>query len=261
MIGKLYFSKNATETSKKNISKIIENNSNIIKSLSEDFIFCLGGDGTFLHAVFSERKNVDNAIFIPIACEATLGFFVEFHENENFHETFKEIVSSCEKSQVKEIPLISIYFDDEKNPYYAVNEIKGMTSINTVTYKIDIDSENLYKNIRSSGFYFSSRYGSTGFNKSYYGPILLTNNYVYKDIVPVNNKALKVLDSHLILGNKAEILLEGNFTDLLFTCDGLQIKKSNVKKIKIVTGEKCVKMLQNKNFNKTHLDKIKGAFL
>lgn len=261
MIGKLYFSKNATESSKKNISKIIENNSNTIKSLSKDFIFCLGGDGTFLHAVFNERNNIENAIFIPIACEATLGFFIEFRENENFAETFKEVVLSCNKSRIKKIPLISIYFDDEKVPYYAVNEIKGMTSINTVTYKIDINNENLYRTIRSSGFYLASQFGSTGFNKSYYGPILLTDNYVYKDIVPVNNKALKVLDSHLILGTKTEILLEGNFTDLLFTCDGLQIEKSNVKKIKIVTGEKFVKILQNENFNKTHLDKIKGAFL
>ncbi len=182
---------------------------------NNEFIFSVGGDGTFLHSVVNIR-NFD----IPVVGvnSGRLGFLADIsqeHMNDALSEIFNHNFSIVERS------MLEIEFDGRENLdfNYALNEItvlKTDTSsmINILAY---LDKE-LLNNYWADGLIISTPTGSTAYSLSVGGPILTpdSENFVITPLAPHNLtiRPLVVPDNYSI-----KLKVEGRGANYLTSLD------------------------------------------
>ncbi|HSH20444.1 MAG TPA: NAD kinase [Draconibacterium sp.] len=200
-----------------------------------DFIFSVGGDGTFLHSVLSIR-NFD----IPVVGvnSGRMGFLADISENQVFNamtQIFNGNYSLIERTMLQ----VEFVGMDNMDFNFALNEmtvLKTDTSsmINVYAY---LDKE-LLNNYWADGLIIATPTGSTAYSLSVGGPILTpdSENFV---ITPLASHNLTVRP--LVVPDNYEIKLkvEGRGTHFLTSLDSrsvavdlatiIKVKKANFK--------------------------------
>jgi NAD+ kinase len=200
-----------------------------------DFIFSVGGDGTFLHSVLSIR-NFD----IPVVGvnSGRMGFLADISENQVFNaltQIFNSNYSLIERTMLQ----VEFVGMDNMDFNFALNEmtvLKTDTSsmINVYAY---LDKE-LLNNYWADGLIIATPTGSTAYSLSVGGPILTpdSENFV---ITPLASHNLTVRP--LVVPDNYEIKLkvEGRGTHFLTSLDSrsvavdlatiIKVKKANFK--------------------------------
>ncbi len=182
---------------------------------NNDFIFSIGGDGTFLHSVLNIRN-----FEIPVVGvnSGRLGFLADISEDQVFYaltNIFEGNYSIIERS------LLQVDFCGMKNMdfNYALNEMTVLKTDTSSMINVYANLGNvLLNNYWADGLIIATPTGSTAYSLSVGGPILTpdSENFVITPLAPHNLtvRPLVVPDKYEI-----ELRVEGRGTQFLTSLD------------------------------------------
>lgn len=218
-----------------------------------DFVFSVGGDGTFLKLIH-QYINKD-VIFVPINM-GHVGFMCEFATNELLSS-----INNLNNYQIRLVPLIETKINDKL--IYSLNEIR-IESNNGTSIKFDICVDDIFlETIRADGICISSSYGSSGLNRSMNGALVDHELNVLEVVEKnaINNKLYSSLKSPLILNGQRTVGLK-NFSyehfSLFYDTKYEQINHFKGD-ISIKLSEKKIKVLTDNNYN--YIDRIREGLI
>lgn len=186
--------------------------------LEPDIIICIGGDGSLLKALYS-REYEGNYILIN---GGTLGYLGDYYASE-WEQIVEELLSDREPEYEEYIPLVCQ--DRNGHFFFAANDVSLIAPVRAINFEISIDNEKI-ASVQGSGIIVTTPLGSTAFNHSVDGPILLTGNdtYAFSLVAPISNKVTQNFVKHVVIpSNKTlRIKLEQNSKLYKFGGDGIE---------------------------------------
>lgn len=219
-----------------------------------DFIFSVGGDGTFLHSVLNIR-NFD----IPVVGvnSGRLGFLADISAdqiNDALTTIFNRKYSIIERS------LLQVEFEGQENLdfNYALNEmaILKTDSSSMINISAYVDKE-LLNNYWADGLIIATPTGSTAYSLSVGGPILTpdSENFVITPLAPHNLtvRPLVVPDNYEI-----KLKVEGRGTHYLMSLDfrSVTVELSTIIKVKKASFKLKTLQLPDQAFFNTLRNKL-----
>lgn len=229
----------------------------VMDERSPEIVISLGGDGTFLRAIHKYIDNLDKVSFVGIHT-GKLGFFCEFTRNE-VQEFVDAIINKT--PTVVEHRLLEIKFNE--NIYYGINEVRVENPFNTMICNVYIDNT-LLENFRGNGLNFSTSIGSSAYNRSLGGPLIIPNNekIIMGEVASINHNAYRSLNSFLVLDENNYITLRGMFKKCLIGYDHKYVNIESNKmtdEIKVKLSNKSVRLLHYKNVS--YFFRLRKAFV
>lgn len=217
-----------------------------------EIVMVIGGDGTFLSAV--KEKWKDNVLFAPVN-SGTLGYFSEYNYSD-----VKDYIKMLANGQyhIEEYPLyeVEVMFSSGKIvKEYFINDVTiKQSGGNAIHLDLIIDdaSKIIYD---SDGLVISSFLGSTAYNSSLGGAIILDNvpNLQIAPIAPINNSKYKCLRNAIIINDKSTIVVQPSLKkkrQFHVICDNKEIKfNKGIEKITISNKGYNFKVIRTNGFN------------
>ncbi|MGL5591485.1 MAG: hypothetical protein ACRDCF_01990 [Mycoplasmoidaceae bacterium] len=248
----IIFNENAKSQKIKNKLESLFDDTWINNPKKPEYIFIIGGDGTFLRNL-NKISKFPNAKVIPIN-GGTVGFYSYF--NSNLTNILKKITD--QEKYFK--PTIINLFDGSKK-YISINEIL-ITS--TKTLELDIKINNIkYEKFIGTGFMISTPTGSTGRNKSAGGAVIFPGIDVVQllEVEPISQKKFNTLRSPVILRTdcniKASVASDNKQTFLVI--DGDTVLQIN-KKVIDISFDKSDFFLYKPCNTKSYISKLRNTY-
>ena len=223
-----------------------------------DYVFSIGGDGTYLKAVHNYiNNNLDNITFININT-GNLGFYSNLDESdcENL------IDDLLDHQEYVYHDLIEFKINNKDISKYAVNEICLYGFPEAVKIDCYVDSK-LFENFSGSGLVISTPTGSTGLNKSLNGAIIdeKLKTLQISEIAGINNRFYNSLGVSTVLDSKRIVdLVINSDLPIKLSYDNIDFKiDEKIKNIHISYSEKRVKNLKYKH--KDFFERVRNSFL
>ena len=202
---------------------------------SNEFIFSVGGDGTFLHSV----KNIRN-FDIPVVGlnSGRLGFLADISQDQ-VNDTLTHIMNK--NYLVIERAMLQVNFEGRNNLdfNYALNEIAVLKTDSSSMMNISAwCNGELLNNYWADGLIIATPTGSTAYSLSVGGPILTpdSKNFVITPLAPHN---LTIRPIVVPDDNEIQLKVDGRGTNYLASLDfrsesvgfntTIQVKKANFK--------------------------------
>uniref|UniRef100_UPI003217730A NAD kinase n=1 Tax=uncultured Draconibacterium sp. TaxID=1573823 RepID=UPI003217730A len=186
---------------------------------TNEYIFSVGGDGTFLQSVLTIRN-----FSIPVigVNGGRLGFLADISEDQ-VHDALNNIFNN--KYKIVERSMLEVEFSDQDNIdfNYALNEMTVLKTDNSSMINVTayINGEFL-NNYWADGLIISTPTGSTAYSLSVGGPILTPNseNFVITPLAPHN-----LTIRPIVVPDNCEIKLnvEGRGTNFLTSIDSRSV--------------------------------------
>ena len=234
----------------KNVNSYSDINLPMINSKSDysevDLIISVGGDGTFIGA---SRNVVGTEIPILGLHLGGLGFLAEVLIN-NFHVKLNEFFAGNYKIETRKILEAEVEYATYTKKYYAINDIIVHRSETMGMCKIDtfVDDEFL-NTYRGDGLIISTPSGSTAYNMSAGGPIVLPQ----LDIVTLTPICPHSLSARpIIIGNDQVVTfdLESSHKKIDLDIDGQQkISLMDVTKVNIKLSPDSLKVVRFSDYS------------
>jgi len=186
-----------------------------------ELVISVGGDGRLLRCIRKYLWRIESVSFVGIST-GTLGFLCEFKSDE-----VEEFLSAVTSKTPKYLSnrLIEVSYNGNKE--YYINEFRIENMCETLSCEVFINNKK-FEDFHGNGINISSSTGSTGYNKSLNGPVIHPYNQVliFGEIAPINNRVYQSFNSFLVLRDIDEILLRGNFQNVIVGGDNnIQIKE------------------------------------
>lgn len=196
-----------------------------------DIIIVLGGDGTMLYTA-----RLMKSIQKPILGVNTgrLGFMA-YTQKENLHQALENLIDDnyhIEKRYLLEAE------DNQENIYHALNEFLFAKRDSTSMVNVSAEYDGMFiNNYWADGLIVASPTGSTAYNLSSSGPIVMPNTNVMV-VTPINPHTLTTRPLVLPSDKFLKVTVEKQDHEVLFSYDGqikeiesypfeVQIKRSN----------------------------------
>lgn len=234
---------------------ILVNEGHTLDEYNPEFVFSIGGDGTFLKAVHA-YLNID-PIFIGIN-EGNLGFLCEFTLGD--FNIIKNIINDYQDNY-KNYSLLGLEVNNET--YYSLNEVR-IESNDGSSLRFDISvNDDFLERLNADGVCISSSIGSSGINKGLGGALVSHNLEIMQLIekTPINNRCYSSINSPIIF-NKDDIITIDNFAYNKFSIyyDNQSYNLNNFNgTIKIYISDKKIRVLKHPNI--TFTNKVNDAFI
>lgn len=225
-----------------------------------DILIVVGGDGTFLSAI---RKRFEkNPVFVGFNT-GNLGYLSEF-TIDNIDEFLK--ILKRDEYYIEHLPVYEVKMKEngEEKIEYFVNDLTiERKSTRILHMSVHVNDENLCS-ISADGIVISTSLGSTGYNMSTGGSIILDNKELLQisPIAPVYSKAYQSLSSSIVLSDENEITIFPNYKkqrEFRIVCDGKEIKVKNPRFLEIRKSEHEVRILRSKKYSP--LEQLKTKIL
>ncbi|ATZ16566.1 NAD+ kinase [Entomoplasma freundtii] len=159
-----------------------------------DYVFVIGGDGTFLNAVHLFENDLKTTTFIPMKFGG-----IGFYTNHNTTADLELILKSGldQNHHYFEYSLLELL--NGSKTHYSLNEIKIVNNIRPLELDVLINNEKL-ETFRGTGLVFATPSGSTGFAKSAGGPIIYPNIDIFEmlELFPVSTNKFRTLNAPMI---------------------------------------------------------------
>jgi len=206
-----------------------------------DFVFTIGGDGTFLEAVTIVRDS--NIPIVGINC-GRLGFLADISQDE-IPKALDDIFSNS--YTIEKRSLLKVESSDKKlfgDFNYALNEFtvhkKDSASMITVHTYLDEEYLNSYW---ADGLIISSPTGSTAYSLSVGGPILIpeTQNFVISPISPHNLTVRPIVVSN---NQVISLKVEGRSDSYLASLDSRSVFFKSEDTLKIQRSDFTIKVVK-----------------
>ncbi len=208
-----------------------------------EYVFSIGGDGTFLKAVHLHLRKLKDINFVGIHT-GSLGFFADFRPSD-LEMVFTKIKE--EKCNFNSYRLVKaeITQNNKKRNFYAVNEVRIENIHHTLVLDVSLNNDLLEK-YRGNGVLVATQLGSSGYNKSLGGAIINRDLPLleYTKIAPIANSVYRPLVNPLIIGEKDILTFKGENAFTFFGYDSLTKKLSDAPfTIKVFLSNKKVKIM------------------
>lgn len=225
-----------------------------------DIVIAIGGDGTILHTAHLIKQADKPVLGINTG---KLGFMANIQPND-----IESAMNSVSKNNYRVDKRSMLQADQNGKIYYALNEFlftKKETS-SMITLRAEYDGE-FINNYWADGLIISSPTGSTAYNLSAGGPIVMPQTPVMV-LTPINPHTLTTRPLVLPAGKTLTIKTVNQKDNILFSYDGLILPGSNGLDINIKQSEYSIKIIQlpHQNYFETlrnklmwGLDKRKGS--
>ena len=193
-----------------------------LSAFRPDFLFSIGGDGTFIDAA-----NIVGSSNIPILGINTgrIGFLTNINR-QNFKEAYAYLKTA--NYQLEKRMLLHVESDDEKvfPPHFALNDISvhpSGESINAIQVWADGEKVNTYW---GDGVIVTTPTGSTAYSLSCGGPILVPTAEVIV-ITPIASHSLTVRPIVLPANCKIQLKVESRSHEFVLATDSHRITISD----------------------------------
>ena len=236
------------------VDKMIIQHGFIKDDLNPEVVLFIGGDGTFLRAVHYYLPLIDKLKFVGIN-KGSLGFFSSFNEDE-LDTLFVSLKDSLLESQSFRL----LEANCENKTVYAINEIRIENPFHTLISEVYVNDQFL-ETFRGNGLVISSSLGSSAYNKSLGGSVVLPNLEVMQlsEIAPINNRVYRPLLSSLIIDSNSKIRLRGDFTNVVLGYDHLIENEQKANEIEFLLSAKKITILNKKDHSFINL--LNKAFI
>lgn len=224
------------------------------ESTNPEFVFSVGGDGTFLDAVRLNIDRLDEITFIPIHT-GTLGFYTEFLPSEI--KKIIDLLNSTEKLLSRKYNMLEVHINGDIS--YALNEVTFSAHHHLLEGEVYIDDEHLMT-MKGNGICISTPSGSTAYNKSLKGAIMDfdVNALQLALIAPFENIHSKMIGP-LVFSKKHSITFKPKNEHIDITYDRMFISKSNINIVKVSYSNKYVKCFINPE--NSYIKRLKEKFI
>ncbi|TVQ07418.1 MAG: NAD(+)/NADH kinase, partial [Balneolaceae bacterium] len=219
----------------KNITFVSESESEAIKEA--EVVVAVGGDGTMLHTAHLLRNQS-----LPVLGINTgkLGFMANIQPSQ-IDDALNSVLNRDYKID-KRLMLQASSFDGSR--YVALNEFlfskKDASSL--ITLDVEYDG-NLINSYWADGLIISSPTGSTAYNLSAGGPIIMPGTPVMT-VTPINPHTLTTRPLVLPSNLKLRIKSANPYEQILFSYDGIMLPYSNKLDVEIMQSEYSVSLIQ-----------------
>lgn len=226
-----------------------------------EFMFVVGGDGTFLKAI---KKNMKNNPPILIGLNTgNLGYLHEF----SFDEV--ELVFEMIKKRDYMLESIPVYEaivttkNQTKRLYFVNDLIIERKETKVIHSEIQINGEK-FTQVSGDGLAISTSLGSTAYNLSANGPISYDCNDVLQIVPlhPINNNRYRSLTNSVILKSNNEITILPSYKKQIpfrIVFDGNEGKFKDIRSVTIKKSPFNVKLLRSHNYKSA--DNLKNKIL
>ncbi|AXK51495.1 NAD(+)/NADH kinase [Spiroplasma alleghenense] len=224
--------------------------------VNPDFVFIIGGDGTFLRAVEEYNKSLDSINFVPFKSGG-----IGFYTNHNKMGDEKATISAIENGDftINYFDVLNVEFGSEQ--FLALNELKLINDSRARDIKIIINNE-LLQNFKGSGLCITTANGSTGFSKSNGGSVVIADSGIIQisEISPINNNNYHSLQAPIILGpnHKVALQIENNSHNLFIDT---KLKKLDANEIQISLLQNKVKVISTIKNGPTKIKLLRDIFI
>ncbi len=179
-----------------------------IDETKPEYIFCCGGDGTFLDAVV---KYGSGPTYVPINM-GTLGFYSSWGR-----DSLDVMVSDLKFNRIINAPMLEISIFDDKvlsHKYYCLNEATIINPVNTQILDVYINDFEIEK-FRGTGLCVSTPTGSTAYNKSLGGAIISSRKKLFQltHIAAINNVKYRNIGNSIILDESELLTFKAHYKD------------------------------------------------
>lgn len=240
------------------ITQALEKKGLVREDKHPDFIFFVGGDGTFLRAVQDHINVVDRATFVGIH-SGSLGFFCEYGHHD-VDQLLKDIPSLSARASTYQ--LVELYLETtQPKTYYAVNEVRIENPFQTLVTRVLIDDKEV-ETFRGTGLIVSSTLGSSAYNRSLGGA--LVDGHIptlqLTEMAAIQNTVYRSLGSSLVLHPNRVIRLKGDFSSAIFGFDHqLHESSTPITEVRVRLSEKTIKIVHQ--FKHSYVETIRKTFI
>ncbi|WBW98388.1 NAD(+)/NADH kinase [Oceanirhabdus sp. W0125-5] len=228
--------------------KLKNNGFEIVKELP-DLVVCVGGDGTFIHAL----KTLDfdtEAIYVGIHT-GHLGFLQEINTQDidYFIECLKNSNYKIEQHRIQETRVTCGGISEK---FHSFNEVVIRDeNLKVLHIEIKID-ENSFERFSGDGIIISTPIGSTAYNMSAGGGLVFPSLDVLQlmPLAPLNSGAYRcITNSILVPPDKIINILPLNRKNISICIDGEVRNFKCVESIQSMMSPKYIKMLRLENYS------------
>ncbi len=222
------------------------------KETKADICIAIGGDGTFIRAA----KEFDGPI-LPIRANDldSMGYYADV-STDNINEVIRLLKTNAFK--IKTISkMITLHYKNRK--YYAVNEILLRNKLEEVYFDIEIngrkEKNNSFK-ISGDGFIVTNLIGSTAYNRSAGGPIILTQKAICITFLNADGP----FKNSIILDPDSKINVAIKKYNGIIRCDSENIAEIKPgERFKIELSDRTIRIIQFDKFIEPFFKKINRA--
>lgn len=215
-----------------------------------ELLIVVGGDGTFLSAI--RKRFMENPIFVGFNT-GNLGFLSEFTVDKL--DEFLSILKNKDY-YIQEVPVYEVRIKEgkqERIDYFVNDLVIERKSTRILHMSVHVNEKELCT-ISADGVILSSSLGSTGYNRSAGGAIILdaSDTLQITPIAPVQSRAYQSLDSPVILNNSNNFTIFPSYKKLRsfrVVCDGKEIKCNQARFIDVKQSPYTVQILRSKKYN------------
>jgi NAD+ kinase len=184
-----------------------------------DIIIAIGGDGTMLYTA-RLMKSIQKPILGVNS--GRLGFMA-YTQKENLHQALEYLLD--ENYRIEKRYLLEAE-DNQDNIYHALNEFLFSKKDSTSMVNVNAEYDDMFiNNYWADGLIVASPTGSTAYNLSSGGPIVMPNTNVMV-VTPINPHTLTTRPLVLPSDKYLKVTVENQEHDVLFSYDG-QITEIN----------------------------------
>lgn len=225
----------------------------VLEAKLADYIFVLGGDGTFIKSLNAHFFNDQKVVGINFG---TLGFYSSYSSINQL-----DLVSILNDNNFSSPYVLKITINNDQ-VFYALNEC-SIVANETIAFDLSVDQFCL-QTFKGSGILVSTSSGSTGKNLAFSGPIFnsLKNIYSLVEIGAVNHYYYNSIKAPLLLDNNKRLKIDKiiNAKKLLIAIDNRSINDLLfIESIDIELIKANLLIHQFDDFKK-NIAKIKSAF-
>ncbi|QEH61564.1 inorganic polyphosphate/ATP-NAD kinase [Spiroplasma chinense] len=232
-----------TDVSVEQLLSTLTSKGHVLDEKEPNFVFVIGGDGTFLKAVQKYQNSIQKIKFIPFKSGG-----IGFYTNKNRVNELETILEMIDKETYFEHSYEMLEIKNGKTTHLVTNEMKILNETKATYIKIFINDEYL-ETFHGTGLVVSTQTGSTGYMKSTGGAVILAKGvglYQIQELVPVSTNKFRTLNSPIILDKRSKVRFElENINDLLI-CDTKQ-RKIEDKILDITVSDIQIKMISHIN--------------
>lgn len=222
-----------------NVNKLFLNDENsciaVTNPSDADFILVYGGDGAMIHAINHYLNKCSRFIGVN---GGTIGFFM----NENSSK-----ILESNKFYFSELWMVDAFIDsgDSTKVITGLNEVRIERKTDQVLkMRLSIDGRLVPEVIMGDGMLASTPQGSTGYNQSARGKVIMPGVPVLQ-ITPIAAKVNKIPLGSLILSDQSEVIItleEQEKRPVRILADNTCFDVTELKKITFKKSEKTVEI-------------------
>jgi NAD+ kinase len=213
----------------------------IFDNENPDIVISVGGDGTMLHALHQRMHQIENVHFVGIHT-GTLGFFTDYEEKE-VDQLLEDLIFG--QPIIEEVQLLEVrrYNGDRFEALYAINEARVENIIKTQRIEVWVGNEYL-ETFRGNGLCVSTQIGSTAYNRSLRGAVLLPSIRAMQltEVAGIHHKLSRSLSTSLVIPESHIIRFESkSYSDSILCYDHLHVRLDGVDAIEFRLCKKAAR--------------------